>query len=365
MSRLRRSQPSASEAADSAFVPPATRHAPRATRLSLLAVLILLLATGLRFHRLDAQSFWNDEGNSARLSERPIAAILEGTASDIHPPLYYLALHGWRALLGDSEFALRALSAFAGVLTVAVVFVLAKRGRSQYSVGQSEKRSDPLTTDPLTTEYWLLATENWQLPAALLAAASPVLVYYSQETRMYALLALLAALSTWALLAWRGGAGRRWAVAYVLLAAAGLYTHYFFPAVMVAQGLVVLLGSWERKRDAERRRGRIVPSSSAPRPSALRVSPRPSSLPPSGRRGRRPLPPLAAHLPAPSGWTGRRTPTALGLPVRRLALARPRPHRRPQRSHLGAGSRRRPSHHWFACRPSPHATRHPPLATDH
>ena len=39
MSRLRRGQPSASEAADSAFVPPATRHAPRATRLSLLAVL--------------------------------------------------------------------------------------------------------------------------------------------------------------------------------------------------------------------------------------------------------------------------------------------------------------------------------------
>ena len=57
---------------------------------------------------------------------------------------------------------------------------------------------------------------------------------------MYALLALLAALSTWALLVWLGGAGRRWAVAYVLLAAAGLYTHYFFPAVMVAQGLVVV-----------------------------------------------------------------------------------------------------------------------------
>ena len=67
-----------------------------------------------------------------------------------------------------------------------------------------------------------------------------MLVYYSQETRMYALLALLAALSTWALLAWRRGAGRRWAVAYVLLAAAGLYTHYFFPAIMVAQGLLVL-----------------------------------------------------------------------------------------------------------------------------
>jgi mannosyltransferase len=219
----------------------------RSPALLLAAILILLLATGLRFHRLDAQSFWNDEGNSARLSERPIAAILEGTASDIHPPLYYLLLHGWRALLGDSEFALRALSTFAGVVTVAAVAALAKR-RSQYSagrysVGQSEKRSDLLNT-----EYWL--------PATLLAAVSPVLVYYSQETRMYALLALLAALSTWTLLVWRGGAGRRWAVAYVLLAAAGLYTHYFFPAVMAAQGAVVLIGratSDERQVTSEER----------------------------------------------------------------------------------------------------------------
>jgi len=74
----------------------------------------------------------------------------------------------------------------------------------------------------------------------LLAAVSPVLVYYSQETRMYALLALLAAGSTWVLLNWLDGAGGRWAVAYVLLVAAGLYTHYFFPAVVAAQGLIVM-----------------------------------------------------------------------------------------------------------------------------
>src|SRR5690606_37264927 len=92
----------------------------------LLVIGVLLLATALRFYRLDAQSFWNDEGNSARLSERTIALIIEGTASDIHPPLYYLALHGWRELLGESEFALRALSAFAGVATVASVLALGR-----------------------------------------------------------------------------------------------------------------------------------------------------------------------------------------------------------------------------------------------
>jgi len=57
-------------------------------RILLAAVFILLLATLLRFHLLAAQSFWNDEGNSARLSERSIAAIIEGTASDARTQRY-------------------------------------------------------------------------------------------------------------------------------------------------------------------------------------------------------------------------------------------------------------------------------------
>ena len=88
------------------------------SRNTALALLILLLATAVRFHALGRQSFWNDEGNTARLSERSVRLILEGTASDIHPPLYYLILSGWQKLVGTSEFALRSFSAFAGVLTV-------------------------------------------------------------------------------------------------------------------------------------------------------------------------------------------------------------------------------------------------------
>ena len=132
---------------------------------------ILLLALGLRFYQLDAQSFWNDEGNSARLSERSLALIVEGTASDIHPPLYYLLLRGWRELLGDSEFGLRSFSAFVGVLTVAGVMAIG-------------------------LAIW---RKKWQVAAlaGLLTAVNPALIYYSQETRMYALLAFWGVLSTW------------------------------------------------------------------------------------------------------------------------------------------------------------------------
>jgi uncharacterized membrane protein len=188
----------------------------------LLLIGILLLATGLRFYKLDAQSFWNDEGNSARLSERSLPLILEGTASDIHPPLYYLILRGWRELVGDSEFGLRSFSAFAGILTVAATIAIGRRIFNS---------SVPIAR----------ATQGI-LIVALLAALNPTLVYYSQETRMYALLALLATLSTLALLGWLEASRRwPWASAYILLSTAGLYTHYFYPALFLFQGLIVLL----------------------------------------------------------------------------------------------------------------------------
>ncbi|MFN2109694.1 MAG: glycosyltransferase family 39 protein, partial [Anaerolineae bacterium] len=131
---------------------------------------ILLVATGLRFYHLDTQSFWNDEGNTARLVERSVALIIEGAAGDIHPPGYYLLLHVWRVFAGESEFALRAFSALCGVLTVAVA---AAAGR--YVGGQ-----------------------RVSLGAALIMAFHPLAVYYSQEARMYALLGLASALTLWA-----------------------------------------------------------------------------------------------------------------------------------------------------------------------
>ena len=228
-------------------------------RLLPAAVFVLLLATFTRFHRLETQSFWNDEGNSARLSERSIPAILEGTASDIHPPLYYLILRGWRELSGETEFGLRSLSAFAGVLVVAGVVAIGRRttddGRRHANRG-----------------VWSVVGGPWSVVApavgGLLAALSPVLIYYSQEARMYAILALLATLSVWVLMVWLGGARRPlfWMAAYTLLLAAGLYTHYFFPAVIAAQGAVVVLwGAGEKRRRGERERGsRGAPLNSYP-----------------------------------------------------------------------------------------------------
>ena len=220
-------------------------------------LLILWLAFGLRFYGLADQSFWNDEGNSARLSERSLALIIEGTASDVHPPLYYVMLRGWRELVGEHEFGLRSLSALAGVLVVAVTMGLGRQltiDNCQLSIVNCKKG------------YWLVGL------AGFLTAVSPPLIYYSQETRMYSLLGLWAVLATWLLLRletrdWRLETGRwqltidHWqlTILYVLTLAAGLYTHYFFPAIIVVHGFIVLTSDIRNTQYAIRNTLRWLP----------------------------------------------------------------------------------------------------------
>ncbi len=137
-------------------------------RLALITLILCLwLAGGLRFYRLGAQSLWNDEGLSLGLAGRDVPTILRSAAADIHPPGYYLLLKVWHAFTGDSEFALRAFSALAGLVLVALLYRL---GRVYFD-------------------------RPGALAAAALGALNPFLVYYSQEARMYALAATLGAAS--------------------------------------------------------------------------------------------------------------------------------------------------------------------------
>jgi 4-amino-4-deoxy-L-arabinose transferase-like glycosyltransferase len=184
--------------------------------VSALLVLILLLAFGLRFYGLDAQSLWNDEGSSVALAQRDPGAIARAAAQDIHPPLYYWLLSGWVRLFGASETAVRALSALLGVILVALTYALGQR----------------------LMGWWAA------LAAAFLAAIHPFQVYYSQETRMYMLLAVLTAAAVLVLVHLVEGSRSTPAtwIALVLFEVAGLYTHYSF--VFVALTLNLAYGLW-------------------------------------------------------------------------------------------------------------------------
>ena len=182
---------------------------PRARRTALWALLgILGIAAVLRFVQLGHDSVWADEAFSARVANLNLADLVQAaTSEDTNPPLYYVLLHGWITVFGDSEAALRSLSAVVGVLLVFVVFKLGER----------------------------LSTARAGLVAALLAAVSEFLVHYSQEARVYSLLGLLSACSYYYLLDLLDG-WRPWRVAwYVLATTALLYAHTYGLFVLLAQ----------------------------------------------------------------------------------------------------------------------------------
>lgn len=200
-----------------------TRSAPL-----IAAVAIVLMAFGLRFHALGAQSLWNDEGNSVVQASRDPGGILENAARDIHPPGYYLLLSLWTKLAGTSEFALRSLSAFASVITAALAFAI---GRKLYGA-------------------WAGAA------AAILVAINSFSIYYAQEARMYALLALWVALSFFCLLLLLEKPSRVRIIALGLITAAGLYTQYAYALFMIAQGALAVI--WWMSDSNNRKRSFIA-----------------------------------------------------------------------------------------------------------
>lgn len=190
-----------------------------------ILILATLLAFGTRVYHLGSQSLWDDEAKSVVVSSWPLLSILAEQASHEHPPLHYLLLHTLMPLAGHSEFAVRYVSLFFGVLLVPLLYMVGK----------------------------MLAGERVGVLAALVAALSPFYVRFAQEARMYTVAIFFSLLSTYFFLkiafasenAQR--AGRGLSLGYVIATAAALYSHYFSLFIIVAQ-MVYILVAWLRRR---------------------------------------------------------------------------------------------------------------------
>ncbi|EKD94481.1 MAG: hypothetical protein ACD_26C00034G0016 [uncultured bacterium] len=120
--------------------------------------LILILGLVLRLISLN-QSLWLDEATTALVANMPIYDFFtKFMPADFHPPLYYLAIHYWVETFGLTEIALRLPSVIFGILTIYIVYLIAKQSKLK-----------------------------WPIVPALFLATSGLHVYYSQEARMYAL----------------------------------------------------------------------------------------------------------------------------------------------------------------------------------
>jgi len=163
-------------------------------------LLILVLAVLTRLYGLTDAAIWGDEGSSLLMSRYTLDGIWAHAAHDVHPPLYFMVLHGWIGLFGDGLFSIRSLSALPGVASVMLGMWLVR----------------------------LIANPRAALLAGLMLALLPTAVRYSQEVRMYSWLGLWLLGATIALVYWVKQPRHTHAlVIYALLMAAAFYTHYF------------------------------------------------------------------------------------------------------------------------------------------
>lgn len=179
-----------------------------------LAILLAVttLAVGLRVYRLDHDPLWFDEAYTALTARKSIGDIVRLLRTEVSAPLYYVLLHAWEQMVGDSDLRLRLLSALTGAAIVPAIYLVGSRMFSP-AVG---------------------------LIAAALAAVGPLHVHYSQELRMYGLLpsVALGVLYGFQRLT-RAPDGLGVAVVAVAMAA-GLYLHYYVLFLFPLAGIVLL-----------------------------------------------------------------------------------------------------------------------------
>ncbi|HEY1689361.1 MAG TPA: glycosyltransferase family 39 protein [Solirubrobacteraceae bacterium] len=180
----------------------------------------LLLAALLGIVTIGRRSFFLDETVSVTIAKLPwhqfthIVRTREGNMV-----LYHLLLSGWMHL-GSSEAVVRLLSVIAFVASVAALYWLARR----------------------------LAGQRVALLAGLLLAVDPFMIRYAQTARGYELSVLLVTCAT--LLFARALERQTWGawLSYSLVAALGVYAHFFALLIPAAHALSLICVPPERLR---------------------------------------------------------------------------------------------------------------------
>ncbi len=179
------------------------------------------VAIAVRAELISARSLWFDEGYSlfvARLGWPGILQFLEN--NDAHPGGYYLLLAAWMRAFGADLATLRTPSLLAGVASVLLTWLVARRCLGSWGAHVS----------------------------ALLVGLNPFQVYASNELRMYMPLQLVVLAATLTLLCALRRGGGWWALYGGLMALAG-YFSYFAVLAFVPQLVWVV---WRNGRKALR-----------------------------------------------------------------------------------------------------------------
>ena len=187
---------------------------------------ILFFALGLRLISLN-QSLWLDEAiQVTAVSGHSLKNLLfQYFQNEFHPPLSYLISWIWMRILGDSEVISRLPSVILGVANVWLVYLLADKVLPKVKIG--------------LVKIKLSLAEI----AALLLAAAPLHIYYSQEARSYVLACFLGTWSIYQFLKIINGERTNWR--YLIATSLLLYSHYLVWFLLPVQAIFLYI--WKKK----------------------------------------------------------------------------------------------------------------------
>jgi mannosyltransferase len=174
---------------------------------------LTVLGAALRFATLGVQAYHHDEiVTASRILRTHFWHAMDAVGfSESAPPLYYALAWFWTQVFGTGEWGLRSLSAAAGVATIPVAYFIGRELR--------DRRAG--------------------LVAAALVAVNPMLLWYSQEARSYALVALFGALSLLFCIRALQRGERRDFTWWGVFSALALATHYFAIFPLLAEVLLL------------------------------------------------------------------------------------------------------------------------------
>lgn len=177
--------------------------------LAITALFFFLIYVSLCFN----DNVWTDEAFTIDLLKQDFRGILHGTASDVHPPLYYLIAKCFVLVFGDSLLSLKMISIIPMLLCMT------------WGAAIVWKRFDFHTA----------------LLFSLLLGAIPCTMEYAVQIRMYSwAIFFVTFMAMWAYEAYLEQSWRYFA-GIVLTSAAAAYTHYFaFVSAILIYGFLFL-----------------------------------------------------------------------------------------------------------------------------
>jgi mannosyltransferase len=174
---------------------------------------VTVLAGVLRFATLGTQSYWFDEAQAAHEMQLSFGALMHTIgAQETSPPLYFVLAWLWAKVFGTGEVGLRSLSALAGTAMIPLAYLCGRE----------------------------LVSKRAGMVAAVLAALSPFLIWYSQEAREYMVLGALSGASFLFFARSLRDSSTGNLVWWAVFSALALLTH-FFAGFLVAPEAVWLL----------------------------------------------------------------------------------------------------------------------------